>query len=653
MGGIVYTDTNHYTAREKPLIENMPGGVKYGFSMPSTSIKSKPDLSHNLRALLTLTVLSAYFHAFMEWLFFVTKPSSLSTLSLYEKAKVLFVTGGVLAFLLLTTLLLLSIPGRLVKHPKWHGRLQNLRLLPAAFMLSVAALILLDNFTYTLFKFGIITTFDGWRLIYILIFILILRWMFRSVKRIRWTSRTPASFLTLGLLAASTLGIASIYLSRDPYLTSRNIRLLNSSANRPNIIILGADGLSVSNMSAYGYELETTPFLDELVKSSLVAENAFPNASSTTASTASALTGKEPAEVSVYRYPDILSDEDSFEHLPSILKHQGYKTVEIGTPYYVDAEQLNLLDSFDIINGASQEQPALDALRSVLGNSPSTYFIQMVVGRAAERLLHIFFIQDMENPLEEVNNPQVRMTDAERVDQIKELLDRSNRPLFIFAHFMDTHGPHFSSEVEVFSDESNDEEAEWDVDRYHDAILSFDGHVREIYKYLEDTGKLDNTVLVIYTDHGFKYTVNQRVPIIIHFPKSSHAGVRRNNVQIIDLPVTLLDYLGIARPKWMNGVSMLGDEPPADREIVSIVAGSPRKIEPPFFQIKTVQVIVCQKWYRLNVQENIWNSGMIAGHTAECDEGALPPDEDIHARILEYLQNYGYDIDSLKPPASD
>ena len=59
-----------------------------------------------------------------------------------------------------------------------------------------------------------------------------------------------------------------------------------------------------------------TPSLSELVQTSLVAENAFPNAGGTTASTTSTLTGKEPILDKVYRYPDVLSGKDPFEHLP-------------------------------------------------------------------------------------------------------------------------------------------------------------------------------------------------------------------------------------------------------------------------------------------------------------------------------------------------
>ena len=434
-------------------------------------------------------------------------------------------------------------------------------------------------------------------------------------------------------------------LSNKPYLVDNASA---STAARPNIIILGSDGLSANYMSAYGYSQETTPFLAELVKTSLVAENAFNNASSTTASTTSVLTGKEPVSVDVLRYPDILSGNNSFEHLPGILKREGYQTVEIGVPYYVDAQKLNLLDGFDIVNNRSLNLPALNVLRKIIGNSPSVYFIQTITERASERLLHIFFIREMQDPLAGVNSPKSRMSDDDRAEQIIQLMDQADRPLFIFSHFMDTHGPEFSSPYEVFSGDPPPEGDEWDVNHYKNALLSFDAHVKEIYTYLANSGKLDNTVLLIYTDHGYRYATHQRIPIIIHFPNDANAGPRHNNVQIMDIPVTILNYLDIPTPEWMTGLSMLGDEPPADRQIISITGGSPRISGPPFYQIKIVQVIVCDKWYALNVQENEWKSGKISRHTSRCDEDVLPPDEDIHQWILDYLEEHGYNITSLQ-----
>jgi arylsulfatase A-like enzyme len=255
----------------------------------------------------------------------------------------------------------------------------------------------------------------------------------------------------------------------------------------------------------------------------------------------------------------------------------------------------------------------------------------------------------MENPFQQVNNPKFRMTDTERTEQIINLLETSDRPVFVFSHYMNTHGPHFSSgDKNSEEEDSLSGEKEWDIELYKEAIRSFDDNVRDIYTYLEASGKLDNTIIVIYTDHGYRYVVNQRIPLIIHFPKDEYAGPRKNNVQIIDLPATLLDYIDIDQPEWMTGTSLLSGEPPAMREIISTTAGSPKKIKPPFYQIKTLQVIVCQKWYVWNVQDNEWKTGEIKGHTAECDPNLLPSDDVIRQKMLEYLKKYKYDTTSLE-----
>ncbi len=598
-------------------------------------MKTKP--TYSLSLFFNLTILAAYFHALMEWLFFVTQSSSLSTLSLLEKFKVLFSTGGVLAFLLLALLLILILPSL-----KW----KFLGYIPAALMLSVTAMVMIDNFSYTVFKFGIVSVVGAWRLIYTAAFLLIFYWMFRFVQRQKlWKN---ASLLTLSLLAISIVGIYSIYRSRSPYMSGFVPEAREASTEYPNIIILGSDGLSASYLSAYGFEGNTTPFISELTKTSLVAENAFPNASSTTGSTTSALTGKMPAEVQVFRYPDILSQEDSFEHMPSILKHMGYKTVQIGTTYYVDAKKLNLLDGFEIVNNVSFENPLLDAIQPLLGNSSSAYFLQTVAERASDRLFHIFFVKEMENPFQQVNNPKFRMTDGERVDQIINLLETSDRPVFVFSHFMNTHGPHFSSGDRASTEESEEEEKEWDVELYKEAIRSFDDNVRELYTYLEESGKLDNTIIVIYTDHGYRYVINQRIPLIIHFPNDEFAGPIKNNVQVIDLPATLLDYIDKDQPEWMTGTSLLQGEPPVMREIISTTAGSPKKIKPPFYQIKSLQFIVCQKWYSWNVQDNEFKTGEVKSHTAKCDPTLLPTDDEVKKKMLEFFKKYKYDTNSIE-----
>jgi arylsulfatase A-like enzyme len=612
------------------------------FVMNSASTSRRPHSPHILHSLFNVTILSAYFHAFMEWLFFVTKPSSLSSLSAFESLKVLVVTGGTIALILITGLVVLSLPALLMRKPK----LLVIGYIVPTFILAVAALILLDNFTYTIFRFGVISTAGAGRVMYALGFAAICWRIFRFVQRTVRTRNRSASLLAISLLTVSIAGILTM-ISNDRYSNNTNTASPDSaSASFPNIIILGSDGLSAQFLSAYGFPLKTTPFLSELAETSLVAENAFPNATSTTASTTSMLTGKEAVAVRVFRYPDILTGDDSFEHLPGILKRNGYRTVEIGTPHYVDARRLNLLDGFEIVYDQSWDLPLLDPIRTVLGNSPSTFFIQTMTERASERLFHIFLIQGMQNPISEVNNPEFRTSDEKRVEQILDIVDRADRPVFIFAHLMDTHGPNFSHQKQVFS--SGPDTKDWDMNHYLDSILSFDGHVKKIYDHLAQTGQLDNTILVIYTDHGYQYTINQRIPILIHFPEDKYAGKLRNNVQVIDIPTTLLDYLDISSPKWMDGTSLLNGEPPIDRKIFSTAASSPPKIGPPFYQLRVVQVIVCHKWFTLNVKENTFKAGVISRRTTHCDENLLPSKWQVHQTILEYLEKNRYDTRSLR-----
>jgi hypothetical protein len=116
---------------------------------------------------------------------------------------------------------------------------------------------------------------------------------------------------------------------------------------------------------------------------------------------------------------------------------------------------------------------------------------------------------------------------------------------------------------------------------------------------------------------------------------------------VIDVPATLLDYLDLPQ-QWMSGASFLEGETPALRKIISIVAGSPKKIKPPFFQIKTVTITICNKYYSLNVQDNKFTSGSIVSHTARCEGNLLPLDEEIRAEIIAYLERYGYDVSSLR-----
>lgn len=58
--------------------------------------------------------------------------------------------------------------------------------------------------------------------------------------------------------------------------------------------------------------------------------------------------------------------------------------------------------------------------------------------------------------------------------------------------------------------------------------------------------------------------------MMMRFPNAAHGGQAiEENVQVIDVTATLIDYLGGKKPAWMQGDSLIGGSLPADRKIFS------------------------------------------------------------------------------------
>lgn len=104
------------------------------------------------------------------------------------------------------------------------------------------------------------------------------------------------------------------------------------------------------------------------------------------------------------------------------------------------------------------------------------------------------------------------------------------------------------------------------------ALLSMCDHYLGQILGLMDSLKLwDDTMLIVCTDHGFLLGEHDwwaknnmplwnevaHTPLFIWDPRSRKQGERRSQlVQLIDLPATLLDYFGVARPPEMQGISL-------------------------------------------------------------------------------------------------
>jgi arylsulfatase A-like enzyme len=604
------------------------------------------------------SILIAFLYVFMEWLFFTTKSSFMDVLSFTERLGVMFNTGlavSIVVLMIFLGIILLDICFSLLITP-FHSIVYHI---PAAFMAASLGLILLDNFTYTVFGFGVVTAKTLGKLVYALGFISLFVYALRKFelgvvrnedqKRIRWGLYGSVGLIGVAIVFAAV----SVNPLRNPLTEVNND---GENSRLPNIILLGNDGLNAENMSVYGYERETTPFLEELALDSLVMENNFTNADKSTGSDVTILTGKLPFETGVLFPPNKLTDIDMYEHLPGILKQYGYQTASFGVAHFVDMDKTNLKNAFDYVNGKKSHSFQILDKAVLYGYSDMVNMVFTITDRITERIQHIFFIKAMENPFALVTEARGTYTLSEQAIMNRLLKDLEeaqmrDQPLFTHIHWVSTHGPLFTLSSQTFS-AGQKQDQDWMLDFYDDAILNYDQNIKELVQHLKENGLYDETILMIYTDHGHRWTVEDRIPLIIHFPYDQYAGTVTASTQNMDISATILEYLGIEQPPWMSGDSLL-KEPDQTRVIYAAEIKNglidrghivEEKMIPPFYQFGFLDAIQCQRFYQIDLQELTMKVTDIDGHTDPCDESMLDSPEEIWSKAGELLISFGYEL---------
>ena len=598
--------------------------------------------------------------AFFEWLFFVTKPSFMSLFTLFDKLNVLS-SSTLLVFIILLAftspfLALAALLRRFSLDPRF---IPFVVFLPSALILTAALLVMIDNFSSTLFGYGIRNA-TGW-VIYLyragtLALLFFSGWLILGYWNGKFSSvqlRAMTWIATLVLVSSLPLMLLT-----SVRLTDDDLELSAELEELPNILILSADGIAAEHMSLYGYERNTTPFLDSVRDEFLIAENHFSNASDTGGSVISLFTGKLPTTTKVIYPPDVLRGRDSYQHLPGLLKRIGYYNADISMRHYADPYDLNLRGGFDEANFRklrSSGGTLIAAIRNIPALNPASMLIDRMSERAAERFKHIWTGKRMMDPLAEVNRPAKRwITDPMRQDEINRFVSDSARPFFLHVHTMGTHGERFRPSRRVFSTEA-DYETAWSVDGYDDAIADFDRLVEQTYELLKEQGLLESTLLVITSDHGFVHSALDRVPMMLRFPGAARTGTIRGNTQRLDLAPTILAALGIKPMEWMEGESLLkpgaGDSP-----AVAIFASGSRgdKVTdgktwsvampaPPWYSLGRLHLIHCAQGFVLRLDSMEVRGKAIDGSTAACEKTlSLKEAKQI---MLEHLAAQGYEWD--------
>ena len=116
-----------------------------------------------------------------------------------------------------------------------------------------------------------------------------------------------------------------------------------------------------------------------------------------------------------------------------------------------------------------------------------------------------------------------------------------------------------------------------DISQYYDDVTAADYIVGDVLAWLEKYKVADNTVIMIFGDHGrgmprskrWLYDSGIKVPLIVRWP----AGIKPNTVRkdlvcFLDFAPTTLALAGVAVPARMQGQIILGDQRAKPRQYV-------------------------------------------------------------------------------------
>jgi len=179
------------------------------------------------------------------------------------------------------------------------------------------------------------------------------------------------------------------------------------------------------------------------------------------------------------------------------------------------------------------------------------------------------------------------------IDEAKAILAENRRPIFLWTHFFAPHEPYISPEpymgqflpgdqydslydqlvdhpIAGLYDKSQQPRVDQLRSRYDEDIVYVDHTVTAFLEELQRSEVGKNALIIITSDHGESFEKNWRghsgpmlhqpllhVPLIVRLP--GDAGGRRiaSNAEQVDLLPTVLDYLGIDKPAWADGESLL------------------------------------------------------------------------------------------------
>ncbi len=350
---------------------------------------------------------------------------------------------------------------------------------------------------------------------------------------------------------------------------------------KPNILFIVLDTMRRDRLSIYGHDRETSPYLDAFAQDSTLFERAVSAAQWTVPSHASMFTGLYPSTHGLTQADGMLPRV--YPALAEVLRGDGYETVAFCNNPLVGVLNNGLQRGFTRFYNYSSAAPfrPKEHQQSKLRREAMHLFRRYMARPIGNQFAHSDFLFRMSlNPLVVPFWNRLINFKGSSANSIDDLMSYwgqqsaggSDKPMFAFLNLMGSHMPYnppqdaldrvapnirndrhtysfmrrFNAEAARWASPTDPPLKDWEretLNNFYDAeISSQDQHVGRLLKWLKDTGKLDNTMVVICADHGeglgdhdfighgfVVYHELVHVPLIIHYPERFPTGKRIMN----------------------------------------------------------------------------------------------------------------------------
>ncbi len=387
-----------------------------------------------------------------------------------------------------------------------------------------------------------------------------------------------------------------------------------ANINAPyNIIILVFDAWSGDHLALNGYPRMTMPNLEKFAERAMVYHNHFSAGSFTVPGTASLLTGLYPWTHRAF----LLGAGITPVHIKHQLFaefHPDYSTLGYAQNKYADqflGQADEYLDThirngcFDLQDNLIYSNPVFHKDMLIAFNSFDNNIFQLGQSYTGSLFLGTLYrLAALRERMGSVNQfeddyPRGLPDNTEYfllnqvVDGAIETLRRLKTPSFAYFHFYPPHDPYRPTR-EFFNKFLDDEwqplpkpvhpisllspnrivskfETRLEHNYYDQYLLSWDNEVGRLYNFLEESGLLDNSYIVITADHGemhergmtghmtkMLFDSLMRIPLIISRPGQKERVDIRMNTSSVDVLSTLTHLAGKPTPPWTEGTLIPG-----------------------------------------------------------------------------------------------